>query len=305
MKSRRRLRADLRAGRMGDRGGSAVVAPAASRDAYFATVGIRRRLLLALCLALVAAACGSSPPSASPGAASGGVAVSATPATPAGAAWRDPSRPIEERVAALLAEMTLDEKIGQMTPAREGLGRSRRRRGTLLGWRRPERRRRRPRRRTTPASWYAMVHAYQAGRARDAARHPDPLRRRRRPRPQQRVGATIFPHNVGLGAVGDPDLVERIGRATAVEMAATGIRWDFAPVVAVPQDVRWGRTYEGYGEDPPRSSASSARAFIRGLQGADLAADVGGRGNAEALRGRRRHDVGLVDHVRATASTRA
>ena len=60
------------------------------------------------------------------------------------------------------------------------------------------------------------------------------------------VGATIFPHQIGLGAAGDPDLVERIAAATAEEMVATGIRWDFGPVVAVPQDVRWGRTYEGY-----------------------------------------------------------
>ena len=67
------------------------------------------------------------------------------------------------------------------------------------------------------------------------------------------VGATIFPQQVGLGAAHDADLVMRIGRATAAEMAATGIRWDFGPVVAVPQDVRWGRAYEGYGEDPRRS----------------------------------------------------
>ena len=84
-------------------------------------------------------------------------------------------------------------------------------------------------------------------------------------------GATIFPHQIGLGAAADPDLVERIGRATAVEMAATGIRWDFGPVVAVPQDVRWGRTYEGYGEDPIAVS-DLASAFIRGMQGTDLSA---------------------------------
>ena len=64
------------------------------------------------------------------------------------------------------------------------------------------------------------------------------------------VGATIFPHEVGLGAAHDAELVERIGRATALEMAATGIRWDYGPVVAVPQDVRWGRTYEAFGEEP-------------------------------------------------------
>jgi beta-glucosidase len=85
------------------------------------------------------------------------------------------------------------------------------------------------------------------------------------------VGATIFPHQVGLGAAGDPLLAERIGRATASEMTAVGIRWDFGPVVAVPQDVRWGRTYEAYGEDPALV-ARLATAFIDGLQGADHAA---------------------------------
>ena len=105
----------------------------------------------------------------------------------------------------------------------------------------------------------------------DPTRHPDAVWRRRGPRQNNVVGATIFPHQVGLGAANDAALVERIGRATAVEMAATGIRWDFGPVVAVPQDVRWGRTYEGYGEDPLLVS-DLASAFIRGIQGDDLTA---------------------------------
>jgi beta-glucosidase len=81
-------------------------------------------------------------------------------------------------------------------------------------------------------------------------------------------GATVFPHNIGLGAAGDPDLVERIGRVTATEMRATGIRWTFAPTVTVPRDLRWGRTYEGYARDPALVSALGA-ASIRGLQGDD------------------------------------
>ena len=81
-------------------------------------------------------------------------------------------------------------------------------------------------------------------------------------------GATVFPHNIGLGAAGDVDLVERIGRATAKELRATGVRWAFAPTVAVPRDVRWGRTYEGYGSDP-HLVASLGAAAIRGLQGGD------------------------------------
>jgi beta-glucosidase len=78
-------------------------------------------------------------------------------------------------------------------------------------------------------------------------------------------GATIFPHNIGLGSTGDAALVERIGRATACEMRATGVRWAFAPTVAVPQDIRWGRTYEGYSCDPVVVSALGS-ALIRGLQ---------------------------------------
>jgi beta-glucosidase len=63
-------------------------------------------------------------------------------------------------------------------------------------------------------------------------------------------GATIFPHNIGLGAIGDAGLVRRIGQVTATEMIATGVHWTFAPTVAVAQDIRWGRTYESYGRDP-------------------------------------------------------
>ncbi|MEO6224864.1 MAG: glycoside hydrolase family 3 protein [Sphingomicrobium sp.] len=78
--------------------------------------------------------------------------------------------------------------------------------------------------------------------------------------------ATIFPHNVGLGAAHDPDLIGRIGAATADEVSASGIEWTFAPTLAVPQDQRWGRTYEGYSSDP-KVVASYSRAMIEGLQG--------------------------------------
>jgi beta-glucosidase len=79
-------------------------------------------------------------------------------------------------------------------------------------------------------------------------------------------GATIFPHNVGLGAAHDPALIEKIGQATAEEVAATGIDWTFAPTVAVVRDVRWGRSYESYSEDPTLV-ADYARAMVTGLQG--------------------------------------
>ncbi len=80
-------------------------------------------------------------------------------------------------------------------------------------------------------------------------------------------GATIFPHNIGLGAARDPGMIERIGAATAAEIAGSGIEWTFAPTLAVPQDVRWGRTYEGYSSDPALV-ASYSGAMTRGLQGA-------------------------------------
>jgi beta-glucosidase len=78
--------------------------------------------------------------------------------------------------------------------------------------------------------------------------------------------ATIFPHNIGLGAAHDADLIERIGVATAAEISGSGIEWTFAPTLAVPQDLRWGRAYEGYSSDPALV-ASYARAMTIGLQG--------------------------------------
>lgn len=80
------------------------------------------------------------------------------------------------------------------------------------------------------------------------------------------VGAVIFPHNIGLGAAGDTELVRAVARATAVEVLATGVRWNFAPCIAVPRDERWGRTYEGYSEDPDLVAVLGAAA-VEGYQG--------------------------------------
>jgi beta-glucosidase len=80
------------------------------------------------------------------------------------------------------------------------------------------------------------------------------------------IGATLFPHNVGLGAAHDPDLVQRIGEATAQEVAATGIDWTFAPTVAVVRDSHWGRSYEGYSERPDIVRVYAGR-MVQGLQG--------------------------------------
>ncbi len=81
------------------------------------------------------------------------------------------------------------------------------------------------------------------------------------------AGATIFPHNIGLGAANDPDLVRRIAEATAREIAVTGMDWTFAPTLAVVRDDRWGRSYESYSEDPA-IVATYAPEVIEGLQGA-------------------------------------
>jgi beta-glucosidase len=80
------------------------------------------------------------------------------------------------------------------------------------------------------------------------------------------VGATLFPHNIGLGASGNAELVRRIGEVTAAEIAVTGIDWTFAPTIAVARDDRWGRTYESYGEDPELVSRLGAP-MVEGLQG--------------------------------------
>lgn len=79
-------------------------------------------------------------------------------------------------------------------------------------------------------------------------------------------GATVFPHNIGLGAARDPDLIRRIGEATAKEVLITGLDWTFSPTVAVPQDYRWGRVYEGYSQDPSITYQYS-QAMVLGLQG--------------------------------------
>lgn len=80
------------------------------------------------------------------------------------------------------------------------------------------------------------------------------------------LDAVVFPHNIGLGCSGNADLVQEIGRITALEMRASGIQWTFAPCVTVPRDERWGRTYEGFSEDP-KLVARLGVASLKGLQG--------------------------------------
>lgn len=87
------------------------------------------------------------------------------------------------------------------------------------------------------------------------------------------LGATVFPHQIGLGATRNAALVERVAQAAAVEIRATGMHWTYAPAVSVPRDERWGRFYEGYGETPDLVGEMSAAA-VRGYQGGDVSAST-------------------------------
>ena len=94
------------------------------------------------------------------------------------------------------------------------------------------------------------------------------------------LGAVVFPHNVGLGCTRNPELIEQVAQITAKEIRATGIQWTFAPCVTVPRDIRWGRTYEGFSEDPSVVVPLGAAA-VRGLQGNDLSGPAAALGCAK------------------------
>ncbi len=185
------------------------------------------------------------------------------------APYRNPEVPVEERVEDLLTRMTLEEKIGQMTLIEKNSINpndiTNRFLGGLLsgGGGSPDN--------NSVEGWAGMVDGFQdyALQTRlgipliygvDAVHGHGNL-----------YGAVFFPHNIGLGAANNPQLMADIGRVTAQEMIATGIYWNYAPAVSVPQDIRWGRTYEGYSENTDIVS-SLAAAYLQGLQGGDLAA---------------------------------
>jgi beta-glucosidase len=199
----------------------------------------------------------------------GGCAPAVAPSgSPAASAAEGGS--VEARVNRLLGLMTTEEKIGQLTLIENGsidpAGVTKFLVGGVLsgGDGNPPQ--------NDPGGWHAMVDAYQQAALLTRLGIPilygiDAIHGQ-----SHVVGGTYFPHEIGLGATRDADLVERIGRATATETSATGVRWAFGPIVAVPQDVRWGRTYESFGEDPALVSQLAA-AEIRGLQGNALAKD--------------------------------
>ncbi|MEV0229714.1 glycoside hydrolase family 3 N-terminal domain-containing protein [Nonomuraea sp. NPDC050786] len=180
-----------------------------------------------------------------------------------GLPYVNPRKPVKERVADLLQRMTLEEKIGQMTQAeRNALGKqsdiATYALGSLLsgGGSAPT-----P---NTPQAWADMIDGFQLQAQRTRLQVPliygvDAVHGH-----NNVTGATIFPHNVGMGATRDPELVKREGEITAREVKATGIPWDFAPCLCVSRDDRWGRAYESFGEDP--ALVSRMATIIDGLQ---------------------------------------
>ena len=185
-----------------------------------------------------------------------------------GLPYLDSRLPVDRRVADLLARMTLEEKVGQMTQAERGavtddptviadwmLGSVLSGGGSVPAD-------------NTPAGWLEMVNGFQEQALTTRLQIPlvygvDAVHGH-----GNLFGATIFPHNVGLGGTRDPRLVEEIGRATAAEVRATGIPWNFSPCVCVARDERWGRTYESFGEDPDLVARMTT--IIDGLQGKRL-----------------------------------
>jgi beta-glucosidase len=182
--------------------------------------------------------------------------------------YKNANYTIEERANDLLARMTLAEKIGQMTQAgRSFLQDEADIRNYFLGsvlsggGSSPS-----P---NAPFAWAEMYDRYQSYAMSTRLGIPliygvDAVHGH-----NNVYTAVIFPHNIGMGCTRNPLLVEEAARATAEEVAGTGIDWTFAPCIAVPQNEKWGRTYEGFGETPELAEMMSAAA-VRGYQGTDL-----------------------------------
>jgi beta-glucosidase len=181
---------------------------------------------------------------------------------------RDPE--VEQRVEELLAAMSLEAKVGQVIQAEIGevtpADVRRYRLGSVLngGGSPPG-----GNRRATPRDWLELADAfYDASVDHAGGGLPIPVvwGTDAVHGHNNVIGATVFPHNIGLGATRDVELIRRIGEITALEMRVTGLDWNFAPTVAVVRDDRWGRTYEGFSEDPGVVRACAA-AIVVGLQG--------------------------------------
>jgi beta-glucosidase len=174
---------------------------------------------------------------------------------------------------ALLAQMTLGEKIGQMTQPDQMFLKDiheieKYSFGSVLSGGDSD-----PKAGNTLQDWTDMVDGYMAESLKTRLHIPilygvDAVHGH-----NNILGAVIFPHDIGLGCARNPALVEKAARITAEEVRATGINWAFAPCVTVPQDIRWGRTYEGYG-DTPEMPSLLGRAAVMGFQGQNLASPL-------------------------------
>lgn len=189
--------------------------------------------------------------------------------TPAATTVTNPPVTIDEKVEALLNQMTLEEKIGQMTlPDSAALsGREEDIKtyciGAVLSGGGSDTAD------NSPVSWANQFNLYQTYATQTRLAIPllygiDAVHGH-----NNVSGAVIFPHNIGLGCTNNEALVEQAAQVTAEEMAGTGMNWAYAPCIAVARDERWGRTYESFGETPELVKKLGA-AYIKGLQGADL-----------------------------------
>jgi beta-glucosidase len=181
------------------------------------------------------------------------------------ALYKNPSQPIEARVKDLLERMSLEEKIGQMALIDKrslskpqdikdfGLG------GILSGaGAKPST--------NDPQNWYRMVAEMKKQSKESRLGIPIFYGIDANHGHSNVLGATIFPHSIGLGASGDAELVNKIAEATASEIKATGINWNYSPSLDAPKDIRWGRVYEAYSDDPGLNSKLGV-AYINGTQG--------------------------------------
>ncbi len=181
-----------------------------------------------------------------------------------GLPYLNPNLPVAQRVSDLLSRMTLADKIGQMTQAERGdlvhqSDITTAALGSLLsgGGSTPT-----P---NTPQGWADMINSFQARAQATPLQIPLIYGEDSVHGDNNLVGATVFPHNIAMGATRDPALVQQEGQIAATETRATGVTWAFAPCVCVARDPRWGRTYESFGEDP--ALVDQMETIIDGLQG--------------------------------------
>src|SRR6202007_827890 len=194
--------------------------------------------------------------------------------------YLDPSLPVATRVADLLSRMTQQEKVGQMMQGDRtqfgnpgGSTTSNTTSNDIRAWTvgsilsgsgdvpSPN----------TPAGWTAMVNNYELRTQATPLQIPLIYGEDSVHGDGNMIGATVFPHNIGMGATRDPDLAKQEGQITAEETRATGPQWTFAPCICAARDDRWGRTYESFSENP--DLVIQMESAIDGFQGPDMSAN--------------------------------